>query len=498
MPRWVCWVAPIAVALPLLILGLRAAEDPGAASTAPAVPPPPARSGEPIELIPAEHLLCWYGSPFPGTTPVGDERTFMELMAGYLPRVFGKQLDQSGQLTARGVEVLSLFVRYPFAIALLDALAKPMESDPNAPQLDRLKVVLVVNTGGKSEPFLRVIQKMVNEQTGTQYATLETKQIGRLKYQELGDTRFPGWCHIAWGQIDEFFVLTLGEEVWPQVAEVAAGRQPGAARDPWVRSVRNKRGTSQIEIILAARRTRERLDPFVHDQATAFFAAWQATEVERAHWSLGFDPGGGVFCLAHFQDAAGKTRERLYADPSFRTADLDAVIPGDARYAVYHLPLTTFAPQLVRSIMATRGLNTQERAAAIWQRIQREAGIDAEKDILERLGNRVILHNFPVHPLRLPLACTMLIEIKSEPRRVREALEKVGEGWQAYLDDYESRAEKPNLTRLIRDPDGVWYWQHGFFVGAAIAITDRYIITSWSPLALREYLSVAGEAVGKR
>jgi hypothetical protein len=37
-----------------------------------------------------------------------------------------------------------------------------------------------------------------------------------------------------------------------------------------------------------------------------------------------------------------------------------------------------------------------------------------------------------------------------------------------------------------------------FFAGMSWTFTDQYIITSWSPDALRRYLHTAGESVGRR
>jgi len=51
---------------------------------------------------------------------------------------------------------------------------------------------------------------------------------------------------------------------------------------------------------------------------------------------------------------------------------------------------------------------------------------------------------------------------------------------------------------LHRADDGVWNIQFGPFAGPAWTVTDRFIITSWSPTALRSYLSKVGDKVGQR
>ena len=39
--------------------------------------------------------------------------------------------------------------------------------------------------------------------------------------------------------------------------------------------------------------------------------------------------------------------------------------------------------------------------------------------------------------------------------------------------------------RLRQEPDGVWYIKAGL-LGPAMCVTDRYVVFSWSPRALRE------------
>jgi hypothetical protein len=56
-------------------------------------------------------------------------------------------------------------------------------------------------------------------------------------------------------------------------------------------------------------------------------------------------------------------------------------------------------------------------------------------------------------------------------------------------------SDTPSIT-LHREDDGLWYMQYGPIAGPAWVVTERFIVTSWSPRALREYLAKAGESVG--
>lgn len=408
-------------------------------------------------------------------------------------RIAGRPIDRQAQLALRTLEMLGLVVRHEFAIALLDAKAKPLQSDPEDRRVDQLRFALVVRTGEHAEPIRRLIQKTVNEQTDQSKASLQRRSAQRWSYQELRDERIPSWCHVAWGQIGEFFVLTVGEGVWADIAAVAANAKPSLADDRFIAEGQAKRADAIIQVIVSIAGFQERLDPFVQGRASEFFKAWHADGVDRAHWQLGFE-GRALYCEARFQHG-NQTVERLYADPAIREARLLAAIPEGARYAIYHVPAGQILTRLFTSIYMTRGADVRQVVDAEWERVQREFGFDAERDLLSHLGSNIVLHNFPTHPLHLPLAMTSLIEVRDEPARVRKTIDTFCEGWREALDKAAEHTTDPAFPSLQHDSDGIWYIQFGLFAGVAWTTTDRFIVTSWSPSALRTYLSKIGGAI---
>ena len=452
---------------------------------------------EPLEVIPAKGLLCWKGLPLPELegAPIGGSPLATLIDAG--TRIAGSPLKPTEQITLRILETLGIIFHYPFAVSLIDATAKEISPERHGARLDKLRLVIAVKTNGKSEPFRRIIQKAVNEQTDAGIAHLEVKHAEKWKYQELSDERLPDWCVVAWGEMDGLFVMTLGVDVWPQIAAVAAGKQPSLAADPWITAVRSQQKTEPlIEVFVSARDIRKRLDPFVQGRATAFFKSWHAEDSDMAHWALGFEDRA-LFCVVNHRQGNG-TQRRVYAHPKFATAQLKQAIPDESRYAVYRIDMEDFLPQLIGSYYATQDDEARQAAEKIWNDIQTKLGVDAERDALAHLGKNIVLHNYPEHPLHLPLAFTALIEIKSEPDKVRNTLETLCNSWQEECDELAAESGFINTGALTRDDDGVWYIQFPFFNGLAWTFTDRYIITSWSPWALRQYLDKAGDAVGKR
>lgn len=483
-----------------------ASSDPSAASspaTSPAANAPAGNAaaaiGEPLDLVPAESLLCWYGRPFPDVTPLSGEPSALATLVQLIPRV--TPLDTQGKLYARALEAFALSIAYPHVFALIDAAAKPAESDPSGRKLDRLRFAAIVQIDDKKEAeaaFGRIIQAAVNEQTDHARAALTLREAGQWRYQELRDQRLPEWTAFAWGRIGPHFVLTIGQDVWPEIAAVAAGQRPALSRAEWLGGVRGPRGRNAlIEITVAMEGIRRRLDPLVGGRATEFFEAWHAGKVQRAHWAMGFE-GPALYCVAYTEEE-GRVRERLYADPAIREPRLLATIPNGARYAIYRFPPAQVLTRMAASWLATEQPADRQAVRQAWDEIQARNGFDAQRDLLAHLGDYIVLHNDPPHPLHLPLATTTLVEIREQPQAVRAALDALCRGYQEFWQQQAEKTGQPNLLRLEHDGDGIWYVRLPIGVaGPAWTVTDRFLISSWSPTALRAYLEKVGDRAGRR
>lgn len=466
--------------------------DPGAASESAAR----RRPQDPLDLIPAESLAVWKSIPIPGEprhSELQTGSTFIDLIR----RVVGAGLDARAKLTLRIYEMINLARDYRFAVACIDASARSTRPDGGGTHADRLKIVFVAETGGDSLPFLRIVGKTVQELTDAGAATLEKKTVAGVPYQELHDTRLPDWCRVAWGNYDGYFVLTLGDDVWPQIVAVAGGEQPSIGTDPWVRQRRAAtRDEPLVEIIAATRRIREQLDPFVMNRATGVFRAWGADDIDQMHWAIGFR-GPSLYCRATFREGESTT-SRVLADAAYRDERLARTIPEESRYAVFRLSAAQVLTRIVNCYYAAQSEEEYEEAARRWRQIQRELGFDAQRDVLDRLGESIVMHNYPRHPLRVPMMFTALYEIESEGPAVAATLDRLCAAWLEAIQRALDEAGDTAPPVLRRDADGVWYLQLGPVSGLAWIFTDRFIITSWSPTALRDYLSkVPAEVVGR-
>lgn len=456
-----------------------------------------AHADGPLDLVPDDVLICWKGEPFPDTASTqpgaAGEPSAIATLIDAGTRIAGAPLRARQKFALRLVEAFGAAARKPFALAILDAKARPTD-DGDGKRVDKLQVALIVRTNGRNEPFLKIVQKAVNELTDQGQATLAKREAAKWKFDELTDKRLSE--SIAWGIIGDYFIVSYGPGVWPRIAAIAAGDAAALSRDAWVaeartdliQSLRSAGSGAQpihepiVEVYLAARAVRERIDPFVDGRASRFFAAMHAEDMDRALWSLGFK-GRALYCAAHYRES-GQMVRRLYADPDVNDPRVLRLIPADSRYAIYRLHLPSYTPRMFGSYYATRDEKDRDSAERFWQRIQQELGFDGQKDLLDHLGSTIVLHNHPPHPLRLPLAFTCIVDVR-DGAKVRATMEKLLTAWQKHLADTEA-ADEAGWTALERDDDGVWYLQYGPIAGLAWTMTDHHLVTSWSPAALRD------------
>jgi len=482
---------------------------PAAPTSQPAAPAPrdqrpatrPQTPVSPLDLIPAESLLAWKGLPVPSAQRQSSQASAVDTLLDMIGRFGPAKLDRKARLSISLVKAFGDVVRYPFAFGLIDAKARPTESGGDSRKVDDLRLALVIQAGPDGGPFPRLIQKITNEHTDAGQATLELKRAGDWQYQTLRDQRLDDWSIVSWGQLGDFYVITLGQEVWPLVAQVASGQRQAITRVEWIDQVQDAEARlwsdePLIEIIVSAQDIRKRLDPFVGGRASDFFRAWHAENVTFAHWAMGFE-GHAMYCMLYFRDG-DRTRRRVYADHRVSDERYLGLVPPDANYAVFNVSAPELLPQLISSYYATRSPDDRARAERLWAQIQAEHGVDAQRDALDNLGDTIVLHSYPPHPLRLPLAFTTLIEIERSPEKVRHALETLCEAWQDGLDRIADESGHPTPAVLRRDSDGVWFFRFGPVTGVSWTFTDRYLVACWAPDPLRQYLDRMGERLGRR
>ncbi len=451
-------------------------------------------------LIPADAMLGYYGRPKPEPSATTTAPSGSPTVAGTNPLIdlikdlAGQKLDAQAIVGLHLADGFSRMIVRPNALVMLSVKARPTEKS-GKPRMDRLRLAAIARTDGRAEIFKQIIQAAVRDVTDAGVATLTTKEADGWRYQELRDSRLQEYDHICWGEIDDFFVATYGEDVWPEIAACAAGRKPSLETDEWLREARTADGrNASLEVFMNAARIRAELDPHVEDSASAFFNSWDAGGVERGYWALGMH-GRAMYNIAHLQ-IKGRTYERRYAHPDFLEPAMKGLIPPDTNFAVYQLPVARFLNRFISGLVATRDPTTRAEVELTWARIQKKHNFDAQRDLLDHLGKKLVIHRFPMHPMKLPFMVTVLVEVTGDAQRVAQTMDVMCSAWQnALVADLEKGIVVP--ATLSQEYDGIWYLDFRVpLAGPAWIVTDRYLVASWSPHALRAYLNAAGDVVG--
>lgn len=454
-------------------------------------------------LIPADSLVIYTAKPYSFLTgettskPADGSPTPVSLPAivGFLNAA--GLIPGEGQVYADLVSALPLLGRYEHGLALMDISAKlvmPEGEDAQLPnpkkilRLDRLQAAVIFRTGKDCTAVTEQLYRVISRYTNRDVASLSAEKIGDLEYQRLVDDRLKAWAVWEWGKIDDCFVLTFGEGAYKRIVDVRNGKAHAVLDNAWYKSaalqthVRGSFAHWMADFSLL----RERLGEVAEGRVAKVTAALQADDIRQDLWTVGIE--GRALTWRRCYRRGNEDITRLYSDPSLYSKEHLRIIPDDARHiAVIKVPTRWLVDNLPRAWIAAQSESNYRKWKIAWQRLEEEKGIDIGGSLIDHLGETVILFDYPEHPLRIPFALTVAIEIDNS-RAVNSAINTLLSAWGQYLDD---RAER-NKTVIFRvnvkhDDDGVWYLQAAIF-GPALKVTDRYLVISWSPQALRDAL----------
>ena len=175
-------------------------------------------------------------------------------------------------------------------------------------------------------------------------------------------------------------------------------------------------------------------------------------DVERGLWTIGVSgdsDGRAVEAYAFLRDADGDELVPICGLPDTGVRRIEVPIPPKAsRYAVIRYSPRRLVLQVRDAYLASRSPSAQRNLREMWTRVEAEADVSVDRDLLMQLGPRLVIHEYPPHPL---------------------------------VPDWTS-------LRLEHASDGVWYLQAGLY-GPALAVTDRWVIISYSPVAVRQNIA---------
>jgi hypothetical protein len=375
---------------------------------------------------------------------------------------------------------LSVVLEHPYSLTLLDARAEVL--DDGGHRLAELHAALVVHTGGENSDIESRIQHLLNAYTNSAESTLESTMTWRGPMYTLRDRRLPQWVVLRWGPIGDKYVVTIGEGAFTRVEAVQSNQGLSLASDAWLEKAFKAAGGSSAAAVAYATPTR------LYAGADAQFAekidrvreAILAKDIEKGLWTFAF--AGRAVEAKGFLRRDGVDELRPVTTDRIGGVPESQVIPETATgYAVLDIEPQKLCDSVCEAYLAARSPGTRQELRAYWRDLQRKAEVSIAGDIMVHLGRGVAIHNSPRHALRLPLAWTIVMPVVGDVGDLRKNIDRIAGVWRDQLAEV-------GTVGLRQSPDGIWYLYFGIN-GPAVGVTDRWLVASFSPDAVRKNLA---------
>lgn len=387
------------------------------------------------------------------------------------------QLNDSARGWIDSLLSLPIIFDRPYAVALLGVSASVRADGGH--ELASLRAAIIIHTGGDNDALVYRIRHLLNTYTNNIDTTLTHRNIGGHEVFSLMDKRLPSWGMISWGPLEDNYVIAIGEGAFESMSSAVAGRANTLAADPWVRSWLTRMAGLPIGTVLYVGfdRLSRGMDSLFAEKVSAVKDAMGLSGVERSVWVFGNrdrDVRVKGVLRRHGRDETVTVAGEEALEPESRF-----VIPDDASgYAVVDAEPLEILRGACTAYLASRSPHTREDIRSYWRGLEAAAGVSIEQDIVAHLGGPIIIHDFPRHALGLPLAWTVVAPVVGNATALRSHIDRMVE----VVGDELARG---SLIRLGCDSDGVWY-AHWGLVGPALAVTDRWLVLSFSPIAVKE------------
>ena len=481
----------------------------------------PAGSSDLARYVPADVLMAYWGRL--GAESQAGDHMVMQLLKwvnvarqlNLIPEKYRTLSDIAGSLPLLG--------KHEHVVAMMDVSSRRV--GPEGYRLAHMQVAVVLATHGQHDDVVERIRRMLTTHTDKQFGKMQiTPRDGARSYR-LTDSRLPGWATWEWGPLGDCYVIGLGTGAFDRIAETFADPTRSIAQDPWFANARRRcRGQgAMIEWLVNYQGIRKRLEPVVKGRPEQVLEALGAGKLERGLTALRME-GRFLTCYIMHHYPEGDDFIPL-SDPRNVPKEHLAAVPKDVGCAIIQRDLADWICRLRDAYLASQ----TEKERAQWQEwfaeLERRYGIDVRAQLLDRLGQHLIIHNWPAHPAKLPLTFTLMLEI-DDAAPVQDAIDAMMGAWQEWQRNptgWSSRRRAGSATRSTstrrqattavattapaapkrpttrprtrgllrpgvgREPDGIWYLYAGV-VRPAIAVTDGYIVISWSPKAVRANL----------
>ena len=464
------------------------------------------------KLVPIDSVAAYFG---PGEKEAGDPPqsgigstldvlTFLADRAAQMGLF--SSVDSCSRMWIDALTTLSTIDHYSHAVVVHGVQSRSRSDGGH--ELAGLRIALILRTDGADGEVERRIQHLLTTYTNTEDTVLTNTTVsGRLRFV-LRDRRLPRWAKITWGAFGDYFVAALGDGAFESVATLLNQKDDSPnprslADDAWfVRAydrLAKKSGNQEsaaerpseersIALFFNMRRLSQSVDASLAGKIEEMQSALDLDHAESAVWYAGrIGRAIEVRGMAHRK---GQDKVGVLASPDLLKHLGPGVVPDEARgFGVVNLDPRTAFPAACNAYLAARSHDARESSRAFWRNVERRSKVSIERDIVSHLRGPVVIHNYPRQALGLPFAWTVVVPVGGDAATIRLNMARL-------LNHARELIDPEDILRIVHeeiagvDPaGGVWHLQYGF-IGPAIAVTDKWLVLSFSSQALRTNLAL--------
>ena len=438
-----------------------------------------------LEAVPGDVAAAYFYAGPGEVGSSGDQRSAVRLATFLADQAFELGLLSKVDPSIRAwIDVLvsaAIAGEHPHAVALFDFTATPRADGGH--QLAGLRAAVVMAPAGGRADLQRRIQHLLNTYTNRDESQLVPRQIGSESVFELRDKRLPEWATLTWGPVGDLYVIAFGENTYSRMIESVKDASGSLAAGTWFTPAFLQAGGTHASFVSYVHfdALRRGADPLLAGKIARVQEALRLGGVERGLWTFRY---AGRALEAHgFLRRNGRDERPVIAGRRIFNQINGSVIPDEARrYAVIDGNPGSLFRGIREAYLAARSPAAGHKVRAFWGRVEAESGVSFERDLFSPLGHAVVIHDYPPHPLRIPLARTVVFRIDGDAGTLRARVDR--------LFDFISREYlNTGWLRLGHAPDGIWYLQFGL-LGPGVAVTDQWVVVSFSPEAVRQNVAM--------
>jgi hypothetical protein len=448
-------------------------------------------------FVPADAMAVYFGRPsVPTTAPAGVPTTqgAASQLSGWVVTLKAMGvIPRQGRWIADLVGTLPILTSRPHAAALLDITAKQLS--PESYRLSTLQAGFIIDSTGIEQEIDRRVRDLLATYSDTDSGKIETLHAGPVTYHRFTDSRLDAWAVAEWASVGPYFVAGFGEGAFPRMLAAMQASSSSAgktlAEDAWfARAHAQCHGpASAIEAYVDVARIRTRVGEVVKGRPEEVLRTLNLASAERLLWTLGYD-GRALRSEVVARTAPGADQYAMLTGREVTDPAVTAAIPPAAtRYAAFHFPLGPAVLSARDAYLQSRSDVREEQIRTQWGALQEQYGFDAQTGLLDRLGDYLVMHNYPPHPLSSSLLLTIWLQHHGQREQVAATVDGMMHAWQTLINvGPQTRPAFRFAPQVNRTDDGIWYLQLGL-VGPAIAVADGWIVISYSPEAVRANLA---------